>query len=50
MIRSLYHRLPGPIAVRVITLIFLAAAALALLVVTYEWAGSTFLDSGGTMG
>ena len=50
MIRSLYHRLPGPSVVRVVTLIVLAVAALALLVVTYEWAGAAFLDTGGAIG
>lgn len=50
MIRRLYHALPGGPAVRVIVMAVIAAAAVAVLVVFYEWLGATVLDSGGTVG
>ena len=50
MIRRIFDRLPGPYPLRVIQLTVLTVAALALLVLFYEWVGNTFLDSGGTIG
>ena len=40
----------GPVLLRVVTLIVLGVAARAPAVATDEWAGATFLDTGGTMG
>jgi len=44
------NRLPGPAAVRVVLVVAVAAAVLALVLLGYEWLGRAFLDSGGTMG
>ena len=50
MIRRIFQALPGPVWVRYLEMLVLAAVALALLVLFYEWVGNTFLDSGGTVG
>ena len=50
MIRRFYHALPGVPAVRFGLMVVIAAAATALLIVFYDWLGTTLLDSGGGMG
>ena len=50
MIRRLHQSLPGPRAVRTVLLVLIVIAALAMLVLFYEWVGAVFLDSGGTIG
>ena len=50
MIRRLYARLPGPPWLRVAVLVVAGIALLVLLVLLYEWIGSTLLDSGGSIG
>ncbi len=47
MISWVYHRLPGPPAVRLLLFVLLAVVTLTLLVLFYEWLGTTFLDTGG---
>ena len=46
----IFNRLPGPTAARVLQAIGLVLITLALLGLLYEWAGSTFLDTGGQIG
>jgi len=50
MIARLYHRLPGPTAVRMLLFTIGVLITLALLGLSYEWLGSTFLDTGGQIG
>lgn len=50
MIRRIYGLIPGPTWERVTAMVVIALSALALLVVFYEWAGNTFLDTGGRIG
>lgn len=50
MIRRLYEMLPGPAVVRFLTVVVGGAVLVALLLLFYEWAGSTFFDSGGSLG
>ena len=50
MISRIYHLFPGPPAVRAVLFTLAVLASLALLVLFYEWLGSTFLDTGGTIG
>ena len=50
MIPRFYHRLPGPTALRMLIVTVIVVAGLVLLGLTYEWVGSTFLDSGGQIG
>lgn len=50
MIRRLYESLPGPATVRLAEMAIIGAVVVVLLVVFYEWVGSTFMDSGGTIG
>lgn len=50
MIRRLYRSLPGPAWARTVATLLVVIAVLALLVLGYEWAGDTFLDSGGGIG
>ena len=50
MVRRIYHSLPGPTPVKVATSILLVAIALVALHFFYEWVGTTFLDTGGTIG
>jgi len=45
-----YRRLPGRTALRVAIVVLVVAAAVALLLLGYEWLGRAFLDSGGTIG
>ncbi|NND03790.1 MAG: hypothetical protein HKN91_13490 [Acidimicrobiia bacterium] len=48
--RRIYRTLPGPTPVKVATSIVLVCIALVALHFFYEWVGSTFLDTGGTVG
>lgn len=50
MIRAIYRSLPGSKAVRVAFMSMIVAVSLTLLVLFYEWLGSTFLDTGGGIG
>lgn len=50
MVRRIYRALPGPTSVKVATSILLLTIALVALHFFYEWVGSTFLDTGGTIG
>jgi len=49
VIRRLFTSLPGPRAVRIVTMVAIGLIALAALILFYEWVGNTFLDSGGTI-
>ena len=49
MIRTLYHRLPGPPAVRVAALSLVALVVLVAVIWSYELLGD-LLDTGGTVG
>jgi hypothetical protein len=49
MIRRIYQSLPGPSPVRILAMTLIALVLLAILVVFYEWLGTTLLDSGGTI-
>lgn len=48
--RRVYRALPGPTPVKVATSILLVCIALVALHFFYEWLGSTYLDTGGTVG
>lgn len=48
--RRIYHALPGTTPVKVLTSIVLISVALVALHFFYEWVGSNFLDTGGTVG
>ena len=48
--RRIYRALPGPTPVKVATSIVLVSIALVALHFFYEWVGSSFLDTGGTIG
>ena len=48
--RRIYRALPGSTPVRVATSIVLVGIALVALHFFYEWVGTTFLDTGGTVG
>lgn len=50
IVRRIYRMLPGPTPVRVATSIVLICIALVALHFFYEWVGSNFLDTGGTVG
>ena len=50
MIRRLYQALPGGPAVRTTVMVLIAAAALALILLLYDWLGGILLDSGGSIG
>ena len=50
MIRALYRVLPGPTTAKVVLMSLIVVVSLALLVLFYEWLGSTFLDTGGRIG
>ncbi len=47
--RRFYGMLPGPPAVKVLTMILVVVIALVVLVFLFEWAGD-LLDSGGVIG
>lgn len=47
--RDLFNALPGPPVVKVILATLIVLAALALLVVIFEFGGD-FIDDGGTIG
>ena len=48
--RRIYRALPGSTPVKVITSIVIVCVALVALHFFYEWVGSSFLDTGGTVG
>ncbi len=48
--RRLLDGIPGPRPVKVAVVLVLAVVALVLLLLLYDWIGSTFLDTGGTIG
>ncbi len=48
--KRIYGYLPGSTPIKVATSIVLIAMALVALHFFYEWVGSTFLDTGGTVG
>jgi hypothetical protein len=48
--RRIYRALPGTTPMKITTSIVLIAIALVALHFFYEWVGSTFLDTGGTVG
>ena len=50
MIGRFVAALPGPPAVRVLIFTVIVVGSLALLGLFYEWLGSTFLDTGGSIG
>lgn len=50
MIRRLFQSLPGPLPVRLLIALVIVAVFLVVLFFFYEWVGSTFLDTGGTLG
>lgn len=50
MIRRLFQSLPGPLPVRLLIALVIVAVFLVALFFFYEWVGSTFLDTGGTLG
>ncbi len=50
MIRRLYEVLYGPGWARAIQTTLILVFVLMLLLLFYEWVGSTFFDSGGTVG
>ena len=41
--------LPGPVPVKIVLVVVIVAVALVALHFIYEWMGSTFLDTGGTV-
>ena len=47
--RDLFNALPGPPVVRVLLAVLIVIAALALLVVVFEFGGD-LIDDGGTIG
>nr|NIS28465.1 hypothetical protein [Actinomycetota bacterium] len=49
-IRRLYEALHGPGWLRAIGVTTILLLTLLLLLLIYEWVGSTFFDSGGTVG
>ncbi len=46
----LLARLPGPPPVRIATAILVGIVLVAALFYLYDWLGTTFLDTGGTIG
>jgi hypothetical protein len=48
--RRLFNALPGPLPVRILSAFVIVAVLLIALFFFYDWAGSTFLDTGGTVG
>lgn len=50
MIKRAYHALPGPTPVRVVLAALAVLVFLVVLNFVYEWMGTSFLDSGGTLG
>ena len=45
-----FRALPGPLPVRILESVVIVAAFLVALHFFYEWAGNTFLDTGGAVG
>ena len=49
-IPKVFRALPGPLAVRIVQAVIIVLVFLVLLHFFYEWVGSNFLDTGGTVG
>ena len=45
-----FRALPGPLPLRIAESVVIVAVFLVLLHFFYEWAGNTFLDTGGAVG
>ncbi len=50
MMKRAYQALPGPTPVRVALAVLAILVLLLVLNFVYEWMGTSFLDSGGTLG
>lgn len=50
MIRRLYHALPGSTPLRAVQMGLIVVLLAVVLLLAYEWAGTTFLDPGGAVG
>lgn len=50
MIRRLFKSLPGPLPVKVLLAVVIVAVLLVALFFFYDWLGTNFLDTGGTLG
>jgi hypothetical protein len=50
VIRRIYESLPGPALGRFLVVVIGGALAVTLLLLFYEWIGSTFFDTGGAIG
>lgn len=50
MIKRLFNALPGPLPVRIAQAIVIVVVLLVALFYFYDWAGTTFLDTGGGVG
>ena len=50
MIRRMFDALPGPAPVRVFTAVVIVLLVLVALFFFYDWVGTRFLDTGGTLG
>ena len=48
--RRWFAALPGPTPVKVVAAVVVAAVALVVLFLVYDWIGTNLLDSGGTLG
>lgn len=47
--KRLFLRLPGPMPVKAVLFVVIAAVALIALFFVYDWIGTTLLDTGGTI-
>jgi hypothetical protein len=50
VIRRLYAALPGPAVVRVAIVVVAVVVAVVALFFLYDWIGTRFLDTGGSIG
>lgn len=50
MIRRVFAALPGPAPLRIAIMVVAVVAALVALFFFYDWLGTRFLDTGGTLG
>ena len=50
MITRIWRLLPGPLSVRIVQAVLLAAVFLVALHFFYDWVGNWLLDQGGTVG
>lgn len=49
MAKRMFRSLPGPMLVKVVLATIILIAALAALMLVYDWMGANLLDSGGTI-